>query len=924
MKLERLVQIHVALLVSIGALLLGLAQGDLLLTVMVLFAAVTSVVFTDSLGWLRLNRGLANVAAMVALFFSLSDFLEAGLRSRLLAVASLLVYLQIVLFYQRKNPRLYWQLIILSLLQVVVSAALNVPLQFGVLLILYAGVAISTLTVFFLHREVTRIALLGRRSRAGRGARRPEASRSLSGVQAVRRMLDSRALVALPSFRGLAAQTLERGLFFQVLVLGTTTLVFAVVLFFSAPRLDSATRRALTRPTQSVVGFSSEIRLNQLRDVLQSNETVMRVAFRDHATERPYEITGVPYLRGSVLSDYVATAGESGWKQRSSWAAPAAYRGGPWGSGRVSVEERPPFFVPTSPYSPPNPARERFGAPPWQPRSGSPRPHPAAAASETGAPREPASATDGDNSPTEETPAEETAAASREVRWQSHRLQAAPNLDFLVRQEIIVEPLDQSVLFALTPIFAGHTTSQDVSLDPLSKRLYSQSRRNTPVQREYRYDVVTSALRGGLQMEVTPHVFRTRSEWNDFCVEQEKLRLLQFDARRFPRLREIADEIGQAQAAGSARPAVRARALRDHFLEPGRYHYTLDLGSVSRDNRLDPIEDFVANHRAGHCEYYASALALMLRSQGIPARLVVGFHCDEFNLIGGYYQVRQLHAHAWVEAYLEPDEVLEELPPGSDTSPYGGWLRLDPTPGFDVDRAVQVRRGMTEAIDDVLDYAQVLWTDYILGLTASRQRESIYDTVTETTDPDTWAPWLKQLSEQRQTLTRWLSRVLLHPRTLVLVSLATLLSFGLWVRVVTRRSGQMPPVVRRVTRWTARLRGGDNERARRQRVANQVVFYRRFERLLRQLGLARGHGQTQREFGVVAAQRLAAAVAWPQSADFATRLIETFYRVRFGRVELEPVERESLEDGLVALEQQVTQHVARQAASENGDGSSEG
>ncbi len=921
MKLERLVQIHVALLVSIGALLLGLAQGDLLLSVMVIFAAITSVIFTDALGWLRLNRGLANVAAMVALFFSLTDFLEAGLRSRLLAVASLLVYLQIILFYQRKNPRLYWQLIILSLLQVVVSAALNVPLGFGVLLILYAGVAISTLTVFFVHREVVRITSFSRRSRGGgRGSWRDRPLTGLSGPQVVRRLLDTQALVKLPSVRRMAGQTLERGLSFQVLVLGATTLVFAVVLFFSAPRLDSATRRALSRPTQSVVGFSTEIRLNQLRDVLQSNETVMRVAFRNHSTERPYEITGVPYLRGSVLSDYVTQSGQSGWRQRSSWAAPSPHGLGPWGYRGSSSADRPSYFVPTSRYLPPESVRKGRGFSPQAPRPAPGRLRRSAgvregAAAESQAPREHDGGDEGEE-PTE---------APREVRWQSHRLLHPPNLDFLVRQETIVEPLDQSVLFAVTPVFAGHTTSRDVSLDPLSKRLYSQSRRNTPSQREYRYDVVTSAFRGGLQLEVTPHVFRSRSEWNDFCVEQEKLRLLQFDARRFSRLQEMAEEIGREHRTAGSRRAVLARALRDHFLEPGRYQYTLDLGSIVRDSRLDPIEDFVANHRAGHCEYFASALALMLRSQGIPARVVVGFHCDEFNLIGGYYQVRQHHAHAWVEAYLDPDEVREELPPGSDTSPYGGWLRLDATPGFGADRATQVRRGMIQSIDEVLDYAQVLWTDYILGLTASRQRESIYDTVTETTDPNTWEPWLKQFSEQRQALTRWLSRQLLHPRTLVLLSLAIVLAGVLWIRVVTRRSGQAPPVVRRVSRWTARLRSQDTDRARRQRLANQIVFYRRFERLLQPLGLTRRPGQTPREFGSVAADRLAAVVELPHSSDFATRLIETFYRVRFGRVELATAERESLEGELVALEQRVTAHLERQsAAAERGVARSDG
>ena len=94
------------------------------------------------------------------------------------------------------------------------------------------------------------------------------------------------------------------------------------------------------------------------------------------------------------------------------------------------------------------------------------------------------------------------------------------------------------------------------------------------------------------------------------------------------------------------------------------------------------IEDFITNNPRGHCEYFATALTLMLRTRGIPARMMVGFKCDEWNRKGRFFQVRELHAHTWVEAYMEPGHVAPDLLPESwrGKGPVGGWLRLDPTP----------------------------------------------------------------------------------------------------------------------------------------------------------------------------------------------------------------------------------------------------
>ena len=300
--------------------------------------------------------------------------------------------------------------------------------------------------------------------------------------------------------------------------------------------------------------------------------------------------------------------------------------------------------------------------------------------------------------------------------------------------------------------------------------------------------------------------------------------------------------------------------------------------------------------------YFASALALMLRSQGIPSRLVVGFKGGEYNTVGGYYQVLQRHAHAWTEAYLEPQEVAAVVPPGSDISPGGGWLRLEPTPGADRADARQYERGWLGVADDALDYARTVWSDYILGLTAKRQREAIYHPMSEKADPATWSARLKDLVRRRDQLLGQLGAVCrswwwLLPVGAVAVGLGFLLRAGVkWTEV--------PRWLRRWDRWTApstRPKANGGLRSRTQ----EVAFYRRFESLLARRGLARPAGQTPREFAVRLAAQPPLNADTPPLGPLAECIVEAFYRVRFGHAVLEAHEWQSLDATLALLETMV-------------------
>lgn len=121
-------------------------------------------------------------------------------------------------------------------------------------------------------------------------------------------------------------------------------------------------------------------------------------------------------------------------------------------------------------------------------------------------------------------------------------------------------------------------------------------------------------------------------------------------------------------------------ALDAMVRELAKFEYTLD---DRRESHVDPVVEFLTVSRRGHCEYFASSLALLARTVGIPARLVVGYRVDEVNPVTGLGVVRERNAHTWVEAWID-----------------GRWQPYDPTPLVEVRARAQASRWehVTDAI----------------------------------------------------------------------------------------------------------------------------------------------------------------------------------------------------------------------------------
>jgi len=140
-----------------------------------------------------------------------------------------------------------------------------------------------------------------------------------------------------------------------------------------------------------------------------------------------------------------------------------------------------------------------------------------------------------------------------------------------------------------------------------------------------------------------------------------------------PRLDPRIAELAQQVTASAGSNYARARAV-EQYLQTN-FGYTLELPGA-RDP--DPLARFLFERKKGHCEYFATSMTMMLRTLGIPARIVNGFRGGEFNDLTSSYIVREKDAHSWVEAYF-PEYgwvTFDPTPAGPGMSPASGWSRV--------------------------------------------------------------------------------------------------------------------------------------------------------------------------------------------------------------------------------------------------------
>lgn len=192
---------------------------------------------------------------------------------------------------------------------------------------------------------------------------------------------------------------------------------------------------------------------------------------------------------------------------------------------------------------------------------------------------------------------------------------------------------------------------------------------------DLRYDAVSELP------EIPAEILRNSSQ-----AYPETLRALYLQLPRLdPRITDLATMI----TSRARNPYDKARAVESYLRN--NYGYTLDLSGTPP---VDPLAYFLFEKRAGHCEYFAAAMTVMMRAVGVPARYVNGFLPGEYNDVGGDYIIRASDAHSWVEVFF----------------PGYGWITFDPTPPSDDHPG-----GLLSQLGLYWDWFQLQWNDWIVN-----------------------------------------------------------------------------------------------------------------------------------------------------------------------------------------------------------------
>lgn len=415
------------------------------------------------------------------------------------------------------------------------------------------------------------------------------------------------------------------------------------------------------------------------------------------------------------------------------------------------------------------------------------------------------------------------------------------HLNRLTTQTFFLEPIDTPVLFAAPRAVALQGSLPVVRRDAegaLSTRLHPQERLT------YRaYSDTVEPPADSLRRDTQPYTTRDRQ------------RYLQLTTTRDRRFDSLASQI--VEEAGARNRYDKARAIEAYF--NNNFGYSLEM----RAGGDDPLADFLFRLKEGHCEYFSSAMVVLLRTQEVAARVVNGFQTGEYNDAADAYTVRQSDAHSWVEVYF----------PETDS-----WITFDPTPPAG-------RPGMSEAtglraqLHKYTEALELFWIQYVVAYDRQEQR---------TLANSLRSHWAKQRDEAgrgaaslKASLTGWQGWRAALAASPMLVSTATLaatgvLAIALFVCARRFRRG-----------WQGR-----QSRAHSGEERSVIEFYERMTKALASRGIVRGLDQTPLEF--------ASATGVPE----ALTITRAYHRVRYGAERLKADEAAAIEDCLRRMEEE--------------------
>lgn len=412
-------------------------------------------------------------------------------------------------------------------------------------------------------------------------------------------------------------------------------------------------------------------------------------------------------------------------------------------------------------------------------------------------------------------------------------------------QTIYLEPTDTPVLFTLSRPLAIEGS--------LPSELYKDSEGAITFQRgnSERLSYKVNSDRS------LPAASQLKFDHEKYSPETK--RYLQLPEKLDERIAVLAAQITEKQT----NRYDKAKAV-ENYLQT-QFGYTLEMKAAGEE----PLADFLFNVRAGHCEYFASAMAIMLRTQGIATRIVNGFQQGEYNETADVFVVRQKDAHSWIEVYFPQENA---------------WIPFDPTPFAEQNREANAAAGILKKFNSYLEALETFWIQYFVSYDNQEQRSLVRSLKNNLNDYQATISY--RLNRFQRRVSDWWKEVRGDkglPTSAKAVgfgaaylSAAILCLIGI-VRLFRkiRRIG----VWRRIYEWLKQTKP-----------ATIIEFYERLQTALASQGLIRAAHQTPLEF--------ARTLEIPE----VIKITEKYNRVRFGEENLSAVEAAEIDNWLKKLE----------------------
>ncbi|MBK9437565.1 MAG: DUF3488 domain-containing protein [Chloracidobacterium sp.] len=417
----------------------------------------------------------------------------------------------------------------------------------------------------------------------------------------------------------------------------------------------------------------------------------------------------------------------------------------------------------------------------------------------------------------------------------------ATGRDTLTAQTIYLEPLDSPILFGMPRVVAVQGNFPVLNRDAYGSISFQRAD-----------DRVSYKVFSDVSVPPVEHLL------NDNGVYRaDDATYLQLPSNLDGRISSLATSV----TAGKLSRYEKATAIEKYL--QSTFNYTLE----QKAGGDEPLSDFLFNVREGHCEYFATAMAVMLRTQGIATRIVNGFSGGEYNDTADVTIVRQRNAHAWVEVYF-PKEAA--------------WITFDPTP-FAGQPQAGTSSALMSGLSKYVEAFEMFWIQYFVAYDNQEQASIARSFKRGFSEYQSSAA--DGLSRAQQIVAEWWAEVrgdkgastsaaAIGMAVSYLVGTVVIILICIWS---IRRIG-------RLKLWT-RLRRRLSSKSDK----SIVEFYQRMLEVLADRGIVRQPHQTPLEF------------AHESGIPEALFVTETYNRVRYGKDNLPKDQAEKINEFLVSL-----------------------